>query len=301
MTKIEWVQNPDGSQGKTWSPITGCSKISEGCKFCYARRMARRLAGRYGYPEVPHHFDVTLHPDRLDVPLGRKKPTTYFTCSMSDLFHEDVPVAFLHRVFDVFASCKQHVFLVLTKRPERMATFTTMWTEEVRLLNRMPDNCVLPNLYLGTSVENQATADKRREHLRQCSAAVKFVSYEPALGPVDWSGWEFVDQIISGGESGPDARPSHPDWHRATRDFCCVHNIAYFFKQWGAWRPVHRFRHSERNAEMFQHGAASVIGKPLRIICNGDDCYVVGRYGKGTAGRLLDGRTWDEMPEAREL
>lgn len=282
-TKIEWAEHG-------WSPVTGCTPVSEGCRNCYARAMARRLAGRHGYPEAPHHFDVTLHSNRLDVLLKRKKPTMYFVCSMSDLFHKDVSISFLHRIFSVFARCKQHIFLVLTKRPERMAIFVTMWTEDVQFINCMPNDWVLPNLYLGVSVENQAMADERREYLRQCPAAVKFVSYEPALSAIDWTGWEFVSQIISGGESGPGARPSHPDWHRATRDFCQEHGIAYFFKQWGAWFPRSQWE-----------------GKPGLILP--DDCYckesphlkiidddTLHKVGKHRAGRLLDGREHNELP-----
>lgn len=287
MTKIEWVQNRDGTQGKTWNPVTGCTPRSLGCAHCYAERMARRLAGRYGYPEYPHHFDVTLRPDRLDIPLRRRKPTVYFVCSMSDLFHEDVPIAFLHRVFNIFARSKQHIFQVLTKRPERMAIFTTIWTEDVCFLNCMPNDWVLPNVHLGVSVENQAAADARREYLRQCPAAVKFVSYEPALGPVDWTGWEFVSQIISGGESGPGARPSHPDWHRATRDFCQKHSIAYFFKQWGAWSPNSSF--IETNTHRFLVSAFGLLGIRDKLMY---------RVGKKAAGRLLDGHEWNEMPRA---
>ena len=276
-TSIEWAEF-------SWNPVTGCSSVSEGCKNCYARRMARRLAGRYGYPAYPNHFDVALHPDRLDVPLRRKKPTMYFVCSMSDLFHEDVPISFLHRIFNVFASCKQHVFLVLTKRPERMAIFTTMWTEDVRFINCTPDDWALPNLYLGVSVENQATADGRHGYLHQCPAAVKFVSYEPALASIDWAGWEFVSQIISGGESGPGARPSHPDWHRATRDFCQARGIAYFFKQHGAWL------HESQIDEWYPYEIDS------REHYTWPDLSWSVRVGKKRAGRLLDGREHNELP-----
>lgn len=148
----------------------------------------------------------------------------------------------------------------------------------------------LSNVWLGVSVENQATADGRREYLRQCPATVKFVSYEPALGPVDWTGWKFVDQIISGGESGPSARPSHPDWHRATRDFCQANGIAYFFKQWGAWMPVGQW-----DATCSEKIAIADSGHVFHWPDDSDSL----RVGKRAAGRLLDKRTWDEIPGAQ--
>jgi len=153
----------------------------------------------------------------------------------------------------------------------------------------------LSNVHLGVSVENQDAADERREYLRQCPAAVKFVSYEPALGPVDWTGWEFVSQIISGGESGPGARPSHPNWHRATRDFCQENGIAYFFKAWGAWLGVDYI--GEVNDSLIwkrADGSNRLISKepPMSF---GDGHGAV-RVGKKAAGHLLDGKEWQEFP-----
>lgn len=280
-TKIEWTQ-------ETWNPVTGCTKVSEGCRNCYAERMARRLAGRYGYPEAPHHFDVTLHPDRLTRPLRWKKPRTVFVCSMSDLSHEGIDRQFRRYVFDIMVGCRQHTFQVLTKRPQNIMPFWYHYSRYV--LTGTPDGLTYTdrdspmdwpeNTWLGVSIENQETADERREYLRQCPAAVKFVSYEPALSNVDWTGWEFVDQIISGGESGPGARPSHPDWHRATRDFCQEHSIAYFFKQWGRWLPA-----KEPSRGYFE--GAHLWGDGWSAI----------EVGKKAAGRLLDGREWNEMPK----
>ena len=180
-TKIEWTD-------ATWNPVTGCTKVSLGCKNCYAERMSSRLAGRYGYPEAPHEFDVTLHHDRLGQPLRWKKPRRIFVCSMSDLFHDDVPFTFIVQVFDKMHIAPQHTYQVLTKRPRRMEAFIK--AHEAWYASPIPDN-----VYLGVSVENQAAANERREYLRQISAVVKIVSYEPALGPMDWTGWEFVDQI----------------------------------------------------------------------------------------------------------
>lgn len=268
-TKIEWSDY-------SWNPVTGCSKVSEGCRFCFARRMAGRLAGRCGYPEAPHHFDVTLHPDRLDQPLHWKKPRMIFVCSMSDLFHKDVPDNFRDRIFDVMAATPQHTYQVLTKRPKEMNLFLNHHYYAYTLTKP------LPNVWLGISIENQGAADKRREYLRSVSAAVKFVSYEPALGPVDWTGWEFVNQIISGGESGPKARPSHPDWHRATRDFCQEHGTAYFFKQFGAWTP------HPPDYEKQERCQATILPEGNQWMW---------RVGKKAAGHLLDGKEWREFPD----
>jgi protein gp37 len=281
-TKIEWVRNADNTQGVTWNPVTGCTPISDGCKNCYARRMARRLAGRYGYPEAPRHFDVTLHPERLEEPLHWRRPRTVFVCSMSDLFHNHVRFRFVSDLLSVIAQTPQHTYQILTKRPRRMKAFIEA-TEDLQY-DRFDD--LFPNVWLGVTVENQRCADERREHFKHTPAAVKFVSYEPALGPIDWTGWEFVDQIISGGESGPGARPSHPDWHRATRDFCQENGIAYFFKQWGEWLSSSQWTHAD-----VAMGYYSLKSKRIRL--DGDDLYRVGRR---AAGRLLDGQLWEEVP-----
>lgn len=286
-TKIEWVQNPDGTKGETWNVVTGCDPVSEGCAHCYARRMARRLAGRYGYPEAPHHFDVTLRPERLEQPLRWKKPRMIFVCSMGDLFHEDVPLAFVRDVWIVFARTRHHVYQVLTKRPGRMLEFVRQAADFY--------GEALPNVHLGVSIENQAAADERREYLRQCPAAVKFVSYEPALSPVDWTGWEFVSQIISGGESGPGARPAYPDWHKATRDFCQANEIAYFFKQHGAW--LHESQFLKPDAVYHSRVTFKQVTYPMHVWPNNSISY---RVGKRAAGRLLDGQTWNEFPGRSE-
>src|SRR3990170_4343202 len=160
-TKIEWAT-------KSWNPITGCTKVSAGCQNCYAKRMAKRLAGRYGYPK-DNPFAVTPHPERLQEPLSWKKPQRIFVCSMGDLFHEAVSFSFVRRVLDIVDSCPQHTFLFLTKRPERMEYYPRR------------------NVWLGVSVENQETEDERIPLLLQPPAAKRFVSYEPALGPVDFS------------------------------------------------------------------------------------------------------------------
>lgn len=249
-TKIEWVKNPDGTKGETWNPVTGCTKVSPGCKNCYAERMAKRLAGRYGYPEQPNHFDVTLHPDKLDLPLRWRKPRQVFVCSMGDLFHKDVPEDYIVDVFARMLALTEHTFQVLTKRADRMCDFVT---------RRVPGVAKWSNIHFGTSIENQATADERIPWLIQTPAAVRFVSAEPLLGAVDldripvpgmdeitasairYSPDSFMhvhpgsrlDWLIVGGESGPGARPMHPDWARSLVQQCKSASVPVFVKQMG--------------------------------------------------------------------
>jgi len=283
-SKIEWTE-------ATWNPIAGCSKVSSGCANCYAERMSQRLAamGQTKYRGVVDdrgHWTGKVNFDEAELlkPLKRRKPTMYFVCSMSDLFQEAVPFAFIDKVFAVMALCSQHTFQVLTKRPERMSRYfagdggtsgvelrimrameplvgkqgaykgqgRTSWLAETERV--LP----LPNVWLGTSVENQECADKRIPHLIECPAAVRFLSCEPLLGPIDIQGTtpvgRNVDWVIVGGESGPGARPMNLDWARDIRDTCVEAGVPFFFKQ-------------------------------------------VGGVNKNAAGRLLDGREWNEMPK----
>ena len=226
-TKIEWATNADGVPGETWNPVTGCTKISEGCEHCYAERMAKRLRGRCGYP-ADNPFRVTLHPERLGIPLHWKKARTVFVCSMSDLFHQDVPLTYNDHVFNRMARCPQHRFLVLTKRPEPMREY---------LLGYRPSE-PLPNVGLGVTVESQDHED-RIAHLLACPAAMRFVSVEPMLGGMA-IGMLGIDWVIGGGESGPGARPMDPRWARDLRDQCVAAGVPFFFKQWGG---VHKKKH----------------------------------------------------------
>ena len=224
------MSNPIGWCTETWNPITGCSLVSEGCRHCYALRMAMRLAGRFGYP-ADDPFRVTFHPDRLDQPIKWKKPRRVFVCSMGDLFHEDVQPEWIARVWDVMFDCPQHTFLVLTKRPERMRLFAE-WFDRVQ-----GRRFVYPNVWLGVTVENQWAADERIPILLDAPAAHRFVSCEPLLGRVDlgrYVGWfgeqSGIDWVIAGGESGPGARPSNPDWFRSLRDQCQVVATPFYLK-----------------------------------------------------------------------
>jgi len=237
-TKIEWAE-------ESWNPVTGCSRVSEGCANCYAERMAKRLAGRCGYP-ADDPFRVTFHEDKLPAPLHWKKPRVVFVCSMGDLFHEDVTYEELTMVWNVMLEADWHLFLVLTKRPERMREFI-----------RVP----LPNVWLGVSAENQARADERIPVLLSIPAAKRFVSIEPMLGPVELGEYLYsdydvaamdnqlltplegfkhikLDWVIVGGESGPGARPIHPDWARSVRDQCRDAGVPFFMKQMTKKAPI---------------------------------------------------------------
>jgi len=225
MTTIEWTD-------ETWNPVTGCRKISAGCKNCYAERMARRLAGRHGYPDAPDHFKVTLHESRLSDPLRWKKPRMVFVCSMSDLFHVDVSVEYIGRVFNVIGNAPDHTFQVLTKRPGRMYRVLSYYYEQFN------GGKPFDNVWLMTTVENQKAADERIEWLLKSPAMVRGLSIEPLLGSVDlglrnWPEHMRLDWVIVGGESGPGARPMDPSWVRLIQQDCEIAGVPFFFKQWG--------------------------------------------------------------------
>ena len=254
---IEWT-------GDTWNVVTGCTKVSPACANCYIERtIPFRTKGR---KFVKGHIPLEFHRNRLSVPLKKRAPTVYFVNSMSDLFHEDVAAEFIGKVFEVMAQARRHTFQVLTKRPARMLDV---------LRSLAPGHTAqdgsgwpLPNVWLGVSVENQHFADERIPLLLRTPAAVRFLSCEPLLGPLDVrfndefpsaDGGCYEDArhglhwVIAGGESGPKVRPSHPDWFRSLRDQCVAANVPFFFKQWGGRTPK-------------------------------------------SGGRLLDGVEWNQMP-----
>ena len=296
-TKIEWAD-------KVWNPVTGCTKVSEGCRNCYAETMAKR------FWKDRKFSDVRIHPERLDQPLSWKKPARVFVNSMSDLFHQDVDSRYIGNVFQIMQKAKQHKFLILTKRADRMADILSQWDDGHDPIS-WPE-WPLPNIWLGVSVENQKTADERIPLLMQTAAAVRFVSCEPLLGPLDF--WKFatreetfgsmfdhrgsygfypglpkepvkyhegIDWVIVGGESGSNARPMHPDWARSIRDQCVDAGVPFFFKQWGEWVP---FEQVEFDPAKERTG--------IQIGNQG-----MTKIGKKKAGRLLDGREWNEFPE----
>ncbi len=238
-SSIEWTE-------ATWNPVTGCTKVSPGCAHCYAETFAERFRGVAGHP-YEQGFDLKLWEERIELPLKWKRPRTIFVNSMSDLFHEDVPSAFVKSVFQVMERASWHTFQVLTKRPERVMQLSAElpWPKHV---------------WMGTSVENQRFTS-RIDDLRRTGAKVKFLSCEPLLGPLRLD-LRSIDWVIVGGESGPRARPMRADWARDIRGQCEEAETAFFFKQWGA--------HNEDGA----------------------------RVGKSVSGRVLDGRTWDDLPSS---
>ena len=231
-SSIEWTHS-------TWNPVTGCTKISPGCKFYYAERMSERLQAM-GQPNYRNGFELTLQPRMLELPLKWKRPQRIFVNSMSDLFHRDVPVEYIQRVFEVMRQASWHQFQILTKRADYLAELDPVldWPE---------------NVWMGTSVESAEHVD-RIDHLRTTHARVKFLSLEPLLGPLPDLNLQGIDWVIVGGESGPKARPVEEAWITEIRDQCLKNQVAFFFKQWG--------------------------GK-----------------NKKKTGRMLEGRTWDEVPQ----
>jgi protein gp37 len=235
-SKIEWTD-------ATWNPVRGCTKISPGCKNCYAERFAERFRGVPGHP-FEQGFELRLVPEKLDAPLRWRRPQRIFVNSMSDLFHDHVPLEYIKSVFAVMNWADWHQYQVLTKRAERLEA----------LSGELP---WAAHIWMGVSVENQDYL-WRIDHLRRTRAHVKFLSIEPLLGPLGRIDLRGIDWVIVGGESGPGARPMHAEWVKDLRDQSNRAGVAFFFKQWGG---VQKKRH----------------------------------------GREIDGRTWDEMPAAREL
>jgi protein gp37 len=231
-SSIEWTE-------MTWNPVTGCTKISAGCKYCYAEVMARRLHAM-GIEKYRNGFKLTLHEDALQIPYTWKKQKVVFVNSMSDMFHKDVPLSFIQKVFKVMNENPQHTFQVLTKRADRLLKVHEQltWTH---------------NIWMGVSVEDERVMH-RIDALRLTNARVKFLSCEPLIGPLPNMNLQNIDWVIVGGESGRKARPMNEDWVLDIMDQCKAANLAFFFKQWGGTN-------------------------------------------KKKAGRMLNGKTYDEMPE----
>lgn len=211
VSKIEWTE-------KTWNPLTGCTKISPGCLNCYAERMAKRLHAM-GQKNYANGFELTLHPDALGIPLTWKKPAMIFVNSMSDLFHKDVPLGFISKVFWIMKQAHWHTFQVLTKRSSRLAEISSQldWPS---------------NVWMGVSVEN-ADYTYRVDNLASTDACIKFLSIEPLLGPITNLPLSNIDWVIVGGESGPGARPMETQWVSEIKTLCNTNNVPFFFKQWG--------------------------------------------------------------------
>ncbi len=213
-SSIEWTE-------MTWNPVTGCTKISQGCKHCYAERMAKRLTAM-GSERYRNGFSVTLHPDLVDVPRGWRQPRVVFVNSMSDLFHDDIPLAYIQRIFATMRDCPHHTFQVLTKRSERLA----------ELAPHLPWPS---NVWMGVSVEDSRVLHRVR-HLQSVPAKVRFLSLEPLIGPLDALPLDGIHWVIVGGESGPKARPMRKEWVTAILRQCRSARVPFFFKQWGGVR-----------------------------------------------------------------
>jgi protein gp37 len=213
-SNIEWTE-------MTWNPVTGCTKISQGCKHCYAERMAKRLTAM-GSERYRNGFRVTLHPDLVDVPRGWRQPRVVFVNSMSDLFHDDIPLAYIQRVFATMRDCPHHTFQILTKRSERLA----------EMAPRLPWPS---NVWMGVSVEDARVLHRVR-HLQSVPANVRFLSLEPLIGPLDALPLEGIHWVIVGGESGPKARSMRKEWVTAILRQCRSAKVPFFFKQWGGIR-----------------------------------------------------------------
>ena len=345
-TKIEWTD-------ATWNPVVGCSKVSAGCKNCYAERLSHRNAcasrakkakgenpGRLAYyeeivtEEGRFNGEVKYVPEALDQPIRWKKPRRIFVNSMSDLFHPEVPLDVIDRVFGIMLAADHHVFQLLTKRPERMRDYLgeedvfhriIQAAESDGLFERLNDRLIgwpMRHVWFGVSVEDQETANSRIPFLIDTPASVRWVSYEPALGPFNphpwicqhggvdrpeqrFSSWcspvfGGIDWIVAGGESGPGARPAHPEWFRSVRDQCADARVAFHMKQWGAWAPE-----SEAAGNLSRETARTALYVALdgttRPAATGsrEDAVTVQRLGKKLAGRTLDGEIHDGYQESR--
>ncbi|SKT28769.1 DUF5131 family protein [Mycobacteroides abscessus] len=327
-TGIEWTD-------ATWNPVTGCDKVSPGCDHCYAETFAERWRGTEGH-YFETGFDVQLRPDKLDLPLRWTKPRKVFVNSMSDLFHDRVPDEYIARVFAVMALAPQHTFQVLTKRHGRMRSLLSSHAFWARVgvagLDRdvwLPqagvslDQHYLPNVWLGVSAEDQKRADLRIPALLDTPAAVRFISAEPLLGPIDlhadpigkdsvfWIGR--LDWVIVGGESGSGARPMHPWWAESLHRQCAAAGVPFLFKQWGDWTPMAPLKKGRFD---FSNGIAMTDdgntynagdldwpdgprrGEAIRADFPHHHPTSMYRVGKKAAGRELyhDGRTFDEYP-----
>ncbi len=313
-TGIEWTD-------ATWNPIAGCSIVSKGCTNCYAMKQAARLEamGQAKYAGLTKTVNgkpvwtgkIAVAGKGFDQPLRWTKPRRIFVNSMSDLFHESVADETIDRVFDVMRQCERHVFQILTKRPDRMRDYY--------FRKGTPDDpgqdWYQPNIWLGVSVEDQATADQRIPILLDTPAALRWISAEPLLGPLDVSQWLDhhkvagtgnrwhlpLDWIVAGGESGPDARPMHPDWIRSVRDQCATRAVLFFFKQWGEWREAVPGDEFDTSKGRLNKPPAFIVAGNGTVHCflneqTGPDSRVMLCVGKHNAGATLDGREHREYP-----
>jgi len=325
MTAIEWTD-------ETWNPVVGCSPVSEGCRHCYAARMAHRLAhnpltGTQYKGLVDHESRwegvARVLRKRFDQPLRWRKPRRVFVCSMGDLFHDQVSAHAIAGVFGVMACAERHTFQVLTKRPERMLSWQlwlsgkafqqqSIYPEDrhswrmrrllwaaghdfapFKISHGIDLEWPIPNVWLGASVES-AKHLVRIDDLRCCDAAVRFLSCEPLLGPLGSLDLTGIHWVSVGGETGPGARPMHPAWAREIRDQCIADGVPFFFKQWGAWSATSEERQRGTTTGVTWARPDGTWGCPTDESARYED--IMARIGKKRAGRHLDGRLWEEMP-----
>lgn len=350
--KIGWIEalaRQRGVNARSWNPVIGCSRASSGCQNCYAAGIAHRfghhgagvyagLTERDGDGTPRFNGKISFCEKRLVEPLSWRKPAVVFAGDMADLFHPNVTDEMLDKIFAVMALRPDCLFLVLTKRPERMREYCSsrdgMGNAQIcHAVNAIPAQLgnrhgalemPMPNVWLGVTAENQAAADDRIPHLLATPAAKRFVSVEPMLGPADFDEIPpralfgpltpycrkhhrdadcacpdrkpSLDWVICGGESGSNARPMHPDWARGLRDQCAAAAVPFFFKQWGEWAPIR----TAQPDDLFDARKELIVrpdgGTSSGLSQYGDDAFVMRRVGKKAAGRLLDGREWNETP-----
>lgn len=337
-SKIEWTDstwNPIRARDRKTGKIGWhCEHATTGCEFCYAEVFNKRLGT--GLPFKPGHrkdIEIFLDEKMLFAPLRWKRPRKIFVCSMTDLFASFVPDEWIDKVFAVMALCPQHTFQCLTKRAKRMRDWFVTTSQDDKSCDRLTDIIAwayaiggielqtgemiasdadilsiqerwpLPNVWLGVSAERQQEWDERKEHLRNTPAVIRFASFEPLLGPIkeELPLSDFIDQAIVGGESGKDARPMHPAWARDLRDQCVAAGVPFFFKQWGIWHPIEGSPRMVREGDYFlcSDGRGGALGADLGSPFEGE-ALPLRRVGKKSAGRLLDGREWNEFPHVEE-
>lgn len=269
-SSIEWTD-------ATWNPMSGCTKISPGCDHCYAEVIAERFRGQKSYP---NGFDLTFYPERLEQPLKWQRPRRIFVSSMGDLFHKDVPAAFLNKVFSIMEQARWHRFQILTKRSSLMLDYVNHRYQGIQPPSQ---------IWFGVSVEDAARGS-RITHLRAINGANRFLSIEPLLGDIGTLNLFGIGWVIVGGESGRSARAMHPDWVRGIRRQCLAAGVPFFFKQWGEWQPL-----STTSGEQVMPFADYILPGPSG---NG---FGFLKKGKGASGRVLDGTVWSDIPENLKL
>lgn len=329
-TRIEWTRGDDGTPGATWNVADGCTRVSEGCLHCYIERQIpfRIEHRRFDGSDIGSTTGVRLHPQRLAFPLSWVKPMRIFVCSMADLFHKEIPDEYIAQVWAVMALAPRHTFIVLTKRHDRMHSLIgsprfaglvylalnsmlATWARRHRIADETitaaldgfarGNFMVLPNVWLMVTAENAKWLRTRGDSLRQTPAAIRGLSIEPLLEPIHDANLSGFDWVIVGGESGPGSRPMHPDWALSLLDQCQTAGVAFQFKQWGDWLGVLGPEHDFGDPHGYVNVLTGELADEDTAIAAGGSWNAVWRVGKKAAGRVLDGRTWDQFPQSPNL